>query len=181
MFPFEERHEREQYFFTAAAARELAGVLGAFERPCCLCASSIGVELHRAGVAAQVLDLDTRFAFLPGLQEWDLYRPKPPAESFGAILCDPPFFNISLSQLFRAIRVLARFDHATPVAISYLRRRSDAILATFASFGLRPTGYRPAYETVQRINRNQIEFFANFASPLWPAWEPTLQEETQPC
>src|SRR5437868_1962621 len=114
----EERHEREQYFFDAATVRVLADFVGSFERPCCLCAPTIGRELHRRGRAVRVLDVDERFSDLSGFLAWDLYRPRHLDEEFDLVLCDPPFFNVSLSQLFSAVRVLCHFDLTKPVMIS---------------------------------------------------------------
>lgn len=111
----------------------------------------------------RVLDVDRRFGELPGFVEWDLYRPRHLDEAFDLVLCDPPFFNVSLSQLFTAIRLLCHFDLARKIMIAYPVRRQSAILGTFAPFGLRTTGYRPGYLTVQQCLKNEIEFFANFA------------------
>jgi hypothetical protein len=158
----EERHEREQYFFDAETLGVLADFVSRFERPCCLCAPMVGRELHRRGRTVRVLDVDRRFADLPGFVEWDLYRPRHLDETFDLILCDPPFFNVSLSQLFTAVRLLAHFDVASNVMISYPVRRRGAILGTFRPFALRPTGYRPGYQTVQQCDKNDIEFYANF-------------------
>ena len=91
-----------------------------------------------------------------------LYRPRHLDEEFDLVLCDPPFFNVSLSQLFRAVRMLCRFDLSTKVMISYPVRRSRAIVGTFRPFGLAATGYRPGYLTVQACEKNEIESYANF-------------------
>jgi len=80
---------------------------------------------------------------------------------FSLILCDPPFHKISLSQLFAAVRSLSHYDFRQPVLISYLERRSAALLGTFAPFKLRPTGYHPSYLTVQDTERTAVEFFSN--------------------
>ena len=162
MRAMEERHEREQYFFNEETLRALADVVEHFERPCCLCAPMLGRELHRRGKTVRVLDVDERFADLAGFRRWDLYRPEHLDETFDLIVCDPPFFNVSLSQLFRAVRMLCRFDLTTKVMISYPVRRSRAIVGTFRPFGLAATGYRPGYLTVQACEKNEIEFYANF-------------------
>lgn len=162
MLKIEEQHEREQYFFDASTLRALADFVQSFDRPCCLCAPMLGQELQTRGNVVRVLDTDERFADLRGFRRWDLYRPEHLDETFDLIVCDPPFFNVSLSQLFCAIRLLCRFDVATKVMISYPVRRSSAILGTFAPFNVRPTGFRPGYMTVQQCEKNEIEFFANF-------------------
>lgn len=163
----DERHEREQYFFQPETSAAIAGVLAAFAAPCVLCAPLVGAELARRKAAATVLDIDTRFAHLPGFCRWDIHRPTLLDCTFDVLFCDPPFFTVSLSQLFAAIRMLARHDLSKPLAIGYLSRRRAAITATFAPFGLMPTGFRPQYLTVRNEGRNEIEVFANFDCPLW--------------
>lgn len=48
-----------------------------------------------------------------------------------------------------------------PLPSSYLVRREANILNTFSPFSLRPTGCRPGYETVQKCERNDIQFYSN--------------------
>lgn len=158
----DENHQREQYFFDPPTIERLADFVAGFERPCCLCAPMLGRELHRRGRTIRILDLDTRFADIPGFMEWDLYRPKHLNEEFDLVLCDPPFFNVSLSQLFTAIRLLCNFDLERKIMISYPVRRRQAIESVFAPFGIRATGWHPGYLTVQKSERNEIEFYANF-------------------
>jgi hypothetical protein len=159
----EERHDREQYFFSPATTAYLADFVSRFENPCCLCAPSVGVELARRGVRVRIIDIDERFAQAPGFRRYDLYRPEWLGEPFGIIICDPPFFNVSLSQLFAALRLLGRNRYEQPLLISYLRRRAASIEGTFTRFGLRATGYCPRYQTVQALSRNEIEFFGNLS------------------
>jgi hypothetical protein len=156
-----ELHENEQYFFAEPTLAHLAAFLARFTAPCCLCAPLLGRRLAEQGIAVTILDIDERFATVRGFRRYNLYTPEWLDQEFDIIVCDPPFFNVSLSQLFAAIRLLShnRFDQ--PLLISYLQRRSTAILGAFAPFGLQPTGYLPRYQTVQPVERNQIEFFSN--------------------
>ena len=111
----QERHESEQYFFTDETTGHLADFAARFPNPCCICAPSVGVELGRRGVRARVLDIDERFATTRGFRHYDLFRPEWLGEEFGIILCDPPFFNVSLSQLFAALRLLSRNRYEQPL------------------------------------------------------------------
>jgi hypothetical protein len=113
------------------------------------------------GVAVTILDIDERFRETPGFRRFDIYRPEWLGLEFDLIVCDPPFFNASLAQLFAAIRLLARNSFQQPVMISYLHRRSSAIEGTFAPFEIRPTGYFPDYQTVRKTEKNLVEFFSN--------------------
>src|SRR5215213_2315981 len=162
-----EKHENEQYFFDRPTLATLADAVATFPNPCCLCAPLLGQELERRGVAVCVLDIDERFAGLRGFRRYDLYRPEWLGEEYGLIVCDPPFFNVSLAQLFAAIRMLSRNDYTQPLLVSYLARRASNVLGTFARFNLAPTGYRPRYQTVQDQDaRNAVEFFANVPVPI---------------
>ncbi|MCG8405414.1 MAG: protein-lysine N-methyltransferase [Phycisphaerales bacterium] len=158
----QERHENEQYFFDQKAVDAVADLLEPFERPCVLCAPMVGVELEDRGTDVVMLDIDERFASHRSFRRWDLYRPERLEQRFGVVFCDPPFFNVSLSQLFHALRVLAHFDFGQPIAISYLSRRRNALLSTFAPFGVQETTDRLRYRTVKECRKNEIVLFANF-------------------
>lgn len=157
-----ERHENEQYFFDEPTISALADFVGeTATAPCFLCAPLVGARVVEAGRAARILDVDERFAGVAGYRRYDLYRPERLDESFDLIVCDPPFFNASLSDLFRAIRLLAGFDFTKPLLLCYLRRRAAAITGTFAPFGVSRTGLVAEYRTVDASERNVIEFFSN--------------------
>lgn len=158
----EERHEREQYFFDDATIVAVAEMLAPMGRVCVLCAPMVGAVLEKRGCGPIVLDVDERFSHLRGFRRWDLHRPTHVNERFDVVFVDPPFFNLSLSQMFTAVRLLAQFDFTQRLAITYLARRKDAILDSFAMFQLRPTGFQPTYQTVDTAERNEIELFANF-------------------
>ena len=159
-----ERHENEQYFFDDATVDHLARFISRFSAPCCICAPTVGKRLAETNVDVTVLDIDKRFKEVTGFQVYDLYKPTWLEKKFDIIICDPPFFNVSLSQLFRALRMLAHHDFSQPMLISHLSRRSNAIEGTFAPFQLKATGYCPGYQTVKNCDRNAIEFFGNLPS-----------------
>jgi hypothetical protein len=161
-----ELHEHEQYFFDKPTLSRLADFVAQFENPCCLCAPLLGQELEKRGVQVRTLDIDERFAGLRGFRRYDIYRPQWLGQEFGLIICDPPFYGVSLSQLFTAIRLLSRNYYSQPLLVSYLVRRSSSMIGTFTRFGLEPTGYRPGYQTIQKAERNEIEFFGNLGPAL---------------
>jgi hypothetical protein len=161
-----EKHENEQYFFEPGTLNHLADFVQQFENPCCLCAPMLGTALEARGVKVRVLDIDERFATLAGFLRYNIYKPQWLDEEFGLILCDPPFFNISLAQLFKTIRLLSHNQYTQPILVSYLTRRSANLMGTFSNFGLNPTGYMPDYRTVQKLERNEIEFYGNLGEGL---------------
>lgn len=161
-----ELHENEQYFFDQPTLAHLADFVSQFERPACLCAPMLGKVLEEKGVAVKILDIDERFASLRGFRKYDLYRPEWLGEQYDLIVCDPPFFNLSLAQLFTALRLLSCNDYTQPMLVSYLSRRAGNLTGALSRFNLEPTGYRPGYQTVQRVERNEIEFFGNLGPQL---------------
>jgi hypothetical protein len=161
-----ELHKYEQYFFDQATISHLADFVAQYHFPCCLCAPLIGQELERRGVKTCTLDLDERFAHLRGYRPYDLARPEYLGESFGIIVCDPPFFNISLDRLFRAVRVLSRYDYTQPLLLCYLTRRSSNVIGTFSRFGLERIDYRLGYQTVQSSERNEVVLFGNLGTDV---------------
>ncbi|HEY0073701.1 MAG TPA: hypothetical protein VGB77_06330 [Abditibacteriaceae bacterium] len=156
-----ELHENEQYFFAPETVKHLADFAAQWERPCCLCAPLVGAELEKRGIEAITLDCDERFSHLKSYRHFDLFRPQWQGEEFGLIICDPPFFKVSLAQLFNAIRVLSRYDFKQPLLMCYLTRRATNLCGTFTPFNLEATGYHPTYQTVRNLERNEIEFFGN--------------------
>jgi 16S rRNA G966 N2-methylase RsmD len=163
----QELHENEQYFFRRETLDALAAILSPYENPCILCAPTLAQHIQDAARPPRrvsALDIDTRFAkSLPGFRLWNLYKPEHIDEQFDVIFCDPPFFNVSLSQLFTAIRMLAKFQYEQPLMLCYLTRREQALLGAFARFNLQPTGIFPLYQTVQNVERNGIQLYANVA------------------
>ena len=157
----EERHENEQYFFDDPTLARLEAFLEPFAAPACVCAPMLGRRLAERGRAAAILDVDERFAATPGFERFDLNRPRWLGREFDVIVCDPPFFNVSLKQLAASLRVIAGNDVRRPLLVSHLVRRRDAVLRAFAEFDLRPTGFRPTYRTVAATPKNDIEFFGN--------------------
>jgi hypothetical protein len=121
----------------------------------------LGKELAKRGVSVAILDIDERFSDLPGFQKFDLYRPHWIGDKYDLIICDPPFWNVKLSQLFTAIRLLAQHDYQQPLLVSYSARRDANLIGVFWQFGLKPTGYQPGYVTVQKTDKNEIEFYSN--------------------
>jgi hypothetical protein len=156
-----ENHAHEQYFFNEPTLQALSEFLMGFETPCCICAPLLGKTLADKNKNVRVLDIDSRFSAVPGFVYYDIYKPRWLGEEFDIIVCDPPFFNVSLSQLFHAIRMLSLFNFSQPLLLTYLTRRSSSILGTFQKFLLKPTGFFPGYQTVRKIEKNEIELYSN--------------------
>ncbi|KAJ3035620.1 hypothetical protein HDV00_003606 [Rhizophlyctis rosea] len=160
---FVERRDLEQYFWTRKTVeglqRAVEGVCGpvnleeetnangngANEKGCCcLCVPSLAEAFHQLAIAhtnstleMPLLDIDTRFAYLPLFQYFDLRRPEdltpanftsalpqapitassstttpapqiPPPPTCSLLIFDPPFFYIPLSVLHAAVMHICR-------------------------------------------------------------------------
>ncbi len=166
----DENHHREQYFFDAATLASLARLITPYKNPCLLCAPMLARTLQQDQGRGdrgkrrvfRLLDTDDRFADLPGFVHWDLMRPTAMSETYDLIFCDPPFFNVPLSRVFTALRLLAKFDYRQRVMIAYLTRREGALLGTLARFNLEATGIFPGYQTVDTSEKTEIQIYANF-------------------
>jgi len=159
-----ELHKNEQYFFDAPTLDHLASFAASYASVCCLGAPLLGQALEDRGLPVRVLDIDTRFSHLKGFQAYDMYRPVWLEDRFDLIFCDPPFFKVSLSQLFHVVRMLSHYDFLQPVLLCYLARRATNIVGTFHPFGLVKTDYHPGYQTVQSVERNDICLFGNLSA-----------------
>lgn len=154
-----ELHKREQYFFDPPTVEQLAAFVQQFSRPMLLCCPMVGRYLWERKVRVPVLDVDARFADLPGFIRWDVYRPQALPHVPDLIVCDPPFNIVRLDQLYAAVRVLAKDDPTTGLLVAGPPSRSNALMGTFGRWGLRPTGFRPTYVTVP--DEIGIEFYGN--------------------
>ena len=164
-----EDHRFEQFFFDAATTRRLAAEAMRHRRPLLLCLPSIAEALEAAGHPYTLLDRDTRFSHLSGWQRWDLQKPELVFEDFDAILCDPPFANVTLPELVRAVDLLAAGSARTPaVYFAYIDTREDDLLAAFAHHGLSrrfgPLGYR----TVKASTQARIAWYGPARTPRGP-------------
>lgn len=162
----EEHYFREQYFFDPPTLARLADFAQGFARPCCLCAPLVARELAARGVSVRLLELDERFASVPGFRRYDLSQPEWLNETYDLILCDPPFFRVPLRQLFVALRTLSHFNFGQPLLLCYLTRRAPRLLGSLAQFGLAPTGYIPGYATADTGGKRAVEFYSNLPGTL---------------
>ncbi len=157
----DEIYENEQFFFNKQTISILVEFLKQYTNPCILCVPKVGEACVRQHLKCSILDIDTRFANISGFHKFNIKKPVWIDEKFDIILCDPPFFNVKLSQLFKAIRLLSQFDFTQYLLISFLVRRSKKLLQVFSPFNLQSSGYYPSYLNVEMIEKNKIEFFTN--------------------
>ena len=153
----DEIHQREQYFWTQQTLHKLATFLEPYQNPCLLCCPTLGQELERRRKQCTTLDIDKRFNFLKGYQYYDVWKPKPIEGEFDIIVVDPPFYSVTVSHLFKAIRQLSEGKNK-PLILTHLVRKKDAVVSTFAQFDVKPISLSPEYKTVKK---SEIQYFTN--------------------
>lgn len=154
----EKKQQLEQYFFDKETVRHLADILSLFSNPCCLGAPTVALELCDRGLACSLLDKDGRWGSYPGYVRYDIHQPKRLGQRFGIILTDPPFFEVTVQELFKAIRYLSDGDEAQQLLICHLVRRREDIVKRFRRYGVSPIEYYPGYCSVAN---NGIRLFGN--------------------
>ncbi len=155
-----EDHRFEQFFFDSRTATRLARIAMGYRRPLLLCMPSLAERLEAAGHPYRLLDRDTRFRHLAGWQRWDLMKPELIFEDFDAILCDPPFANVTLPDLVRAIDLLAAGAPEPPALhLAYIDTRETALLHAFAHHGLRRHFGSLGYRSVKASTQARIAWY----------------------
>lgn len=151
----------QDLYFDDATREALADLLMPFRRACCLCAPTVAQALYKRGRVARVLDIDERFADLPGFRKWDLAKPQKLAEPFDIIAAAPPLGDgVEAAGVARAIGVLAR--PADRLLVVLPPRLADP--EAMAPLGLVPTGVAAGYA---HPRGEPAEFYTNFALPAW--------------
>lgn len=165
---FVERHDLEQYFWTTTTVDALAKALTHEPKLCCMAAPSIAQAFYiQDGRAVRLLDIDTRFSYLPGFRYWDIRHPEPlpGSESFRVVVFDPPFFYIPMHELHRAVLEVCRGDPRTRLLIGFLVREEASLLKTFKEFNLVRTKFALEYATVKPNKWRNYALYSNVDLP----------------
>jgi hypothetical protein len=162
---FSERFDLEQYFWTENTVKRLMNALEYVSDCCCLTTPSLGVGFHEMGREEVVLDIDTRFEFLPKFRYFDLRIPFQTEESFQVIIVDPPFFYISLDIIKEAVLTIAKGDTSVKLLIGFLKREEAALLHHFQEFNLRETNFHLEYATVKPNKWKNYSLYSNIDLP----------------
>ena len=136
-----------QYFFTKDTAVSLVTALDTFKNPCCLCTPRLADEWLKRGRVVTLLDIDSRFQYLPGFRQFDLRSPVTLDEKFDVIVIDPPFFVAE--ALLPLVRLLARDTNAA-LFLVFPKEREKELIEVFSEFHLKSTGISLAHCNVKR-------------------------------
>jgi len=164
---FQERYDLEQYFWTEDTVQRLIEALQFTPDCCCLTTPSLGVGFHNMGREEVVLDIDTRFAYLPRFRYFDILLPQGSEdEQFRIVVMDPPFFYISMDKLLEAVLCITKGDtHNVKLMIGFLKREEKILLNTFKDFQLRETNFQLEYATVKSNKWKNYSLYSNVDLP----------------
>lgn len=190
---FVERHDLEQYFWTEDTVEQLRGSL-TLSHPvegsvCCLTTPSLAHAFYQSDRVEPLLDIDTRFSYLPGFRYFDIGNTQTwgsheqgddddPATTttteessggsshgFKVVVVDPPFFYLSIESIYRAVLHVAGGDVRTKILIGFLVREERELLRVFRPFKLQRTKFQLEYATVKPNKWRNYALYSNVDLP----------------
>ena len=176
-----ENHKFEQFFWTADTVEALIGGLQYVyeEKTCCMTTPSLAHRWHELGRDEVLLDIDTRFSYLPKFHYFDIRNPTDlEAQStsgvtqnilgeahFRLLVLDPPFFAIPVEEIRRAVDYLTNGDFSTKIIIAWLLRAEKSLRVAFAPYNLVPTTFELQYASVKPNKWKNFVLYSNIDLP----------------
>jgi 16S rRNA G966 N2-methylase RsmD len=137
-----EDHNYEQFFYGKTSTQSIYQKVKSYSHPLLLCNPSLAVMAEEDNIQYLLLDRDKRFSFLKHYKEFSLMKPFLISRSYpyNALFIDPPFANVTPSQLVRCIRLMGTNEslEGVPIYIAYNSKREDALLAAFGELPCPP-------------------------------------------
>ena len=163
-----ERHEYEQFFWNRDTVERLikACEYQFTEETCCLTTPSLAHEWHARGRDEVLLDIDTRFDYLPKFRYYDVRDPHAlPDSKFRLLIIDPPFFAVPIEQFRVAVDVLTNKDYDTRILLAFLRREEGRLLSAFKDYDLRVTNCALEYASIKPNKWKNFALYSNVDLP----------------
>lgn len=172
---FTERRDLEQYFWTDRTIEAIkAAIQSSYDADssCCLCTPTVAHSWWMEdGEGVSLLDLDTRFGYLPKFRYFDLRVPnatdlEPEASTWRVIVFDPPFFYIPMNILYEAVMYVCKGNvKQTKLLVGFLKREERVLLDTFKEFNLRKTNFPLEYAHVKSNKWINYALYSNVDLP----------------
>jgi len=163
-FPKTELREVEQYFFTEEVIKNLIDSLEYEENIVCLGTPAVADGFYKfKQKIVTCLDIDSRFNYLPGFQFFDILN-SPDEINFKTdlLIIDPPFFKMSLVELYNCVEKLTGGNKSTKITFAFVHREERALLNIFKSYNLQLTKFQLEYRTVEPNRWNNYALYSNF-------------------
>lgn len=163
---FVERHDLEQYFWTEETVKRLMNALDDFyEQCCCLTTPSLAHAWHLEGREEVLLDIDTRFDYLPKFKYYDITHPYEIEDQFRIVVFDPPFFYIPMDKIFEAVCKIVHGNFNSKIMIGFLKREEKELMKYFHVFKIKPTKFSLNYATVKPNKWKNYCLYSNIDLP----------------
>lgn len=163
-FPFAPHPDgrREQFFFDDETCRWLYNRLGEASSILCLSCPRLAWEFHVRGDRREVilLDLDERFAGIPGFVRTDLTTEAIPDGHWDAVVWDPPALRFPPDVLVNRLHELAA--RSDLLLLAYPQDLFAQVSGRMNQLGLQELSRRPGYRVGNRFNRNRMRFYGRW-------------------
>ena len=172
---FTERRDLEQYFWTENTIENIRTALRytfSPESSCCLCTPSLAHNWWAyESKEVSLLDIDTRFEYLPKFCYFDLRYPNKTdlstdQNSWKILVFDPPFFYIPLNLLYEAVIYVCNNQiKTTKLLMGFLKREETTLLSVFSEFKLKRTNFPLEYFHVKPNKWRNYALYSNVDLP----------------
>lgn len=163
----EEQHAWEQFFWTKNVVDKLmeACKYTYVEEMCCLTTPSLAHAWHEQGRDETLLDIDTRFSYLPKFKYYDVRDPKILDDSFRLLILDPPFFLIPIEQIRAAVDVITKKNYETKIIIAFLKRADKRLKEAFKKYDITLTTFELEYASIKSNKWANFGLYSNIDLP----------------
>jgi len=135
------------------------------EETCCLTTPSLAHGFYEADREETLLDIDTRFSYLPKYKYYDVRHPTKLDESFKLLILDPPFFVIPIECFKTAVDLLTNNDYSTKIIIGFLKREEKRFMEAFADYNIRLTNFKLEYASIKPNKWANFGLYSNVDLP----------------
>jgi len=162
-----EKRELEQFFWTSDTVKKLLTACQYITECCCFTTPSLAEGFKNVGRDEKLLDIDERFSYLPRFERFDIKNPHLPEGSgdFNVIVIDPPFFNVTIKQLFEATNIITNNNYKTNIIIAFLVRYEYPLLETFKPYGISETSASLEYAHIKPNKWRNFKLYSNIDLP----------------
>jgi hypothetical protein len=166
----EEIKDNEQFFWSRETVEKLAKAceFTFVEETCCLTTPSLAHYWHENGREETLLDIDTRFSYIPGFKYYDLRKPDPdigPDDNFRLLIIDPPFFIVPIETIGEAVDQITGKDYDTKIIIGFLSREEKRLQLAFEHYCLKPTKFPLQYPSIKENKWQNFVLYSNIDLP----------------
>jgi hypothetical protein len=119
------------------------------DETCCLTTPSLAVGMSNNNRDEVLLDIDSRFDFLPKYKYYDVRTPYELDNNFRLLILDPPFFVVPIEEFRKAVDILTKHDYSTKLIIGFIKREEKRLMEAFKEYNLKPTNFELEYSSIK--------------------------------